>query len=340
MDTLPRSPRIIMIALALVLVAMTTIGCAARSESSNDVATEEYGVTGGMAPVAPPAPGMDGVASDEAKGADSAQSALAPDADRMVIRNKTLRLEVESTSDAIERIRALVKTHGGTIQDLQVATDTDEWLYRYDEYGSATVDGAALRGWVTVRVPATSFEAFVDETMDLGEVRFQAEDSEDVTQQHVDLTARLANLRAEEERLRTFFDAAKDVKDMLAIETELNRVRQEVESLDAQVKFLERQAAMATVTIELTEPQAVVRPAGDDWGFRDAITTGFRGAADVLTFIIAAVIGTAPLWITAIIALLVVRAVLRARHKKQLAAMQATQNTVPQAPDAPDGTQA
>ncbi|MHB1136429.1 MAG: DUF4349 domain-containing protein [Coriobacteriia bacterium] len=337
MHTLPRSVRIIMIALALVLVAMTAIGCAIRGESSNDTAAEEYGMTGGVSPAAPVP--SDGVA-DEAVGRDSAQNALAPDADRMVIRNKTLRMEVESTPEAVERIRALVKTHGGTIQDLQVATDTDEWLYRYDEYGSAAVDGAALRGWVTVRVPAASFEAFVDGTMGLGEVRFQAEDSEDVTQQHVDLTARLANLRAEEERLRTFFDAAKDVKDMLAIETELNRVRQEIESLDAQVKYLERQAAMATITVELTEPRPVVRPSGDDWGFRDAITNGFRAAADVITFIIAVVIGTAPLWITAIIVLLVVRLVLRARRKKQLAAAHAAQHAVTQTPDTPADTQA
>ncbi|MBN2248353.1 MAG: DUF4349 domain-containing protein [Coriobacteriia bacterium] len=333
MSTIPRSYRTTLVLLALTVAAAAMVGCSAASESATDVAAEEYGVAGVASDPTAPAT-RDGVA-DEAAGPDSVESKQAPDADRMVIRNKTLRLEVESTPDAVERIRALVKTHDGTIQDLQVATDTDEWLYRYDEYGYATGDGAALRGWVTVRVPAASFEAFVDEAIALGTLRFQAEDSEDVTQQHVDLTARLANLRAEEERLRTFFDAAKDVEDMLAIETELNRVRQEIESLDAQVTYLERQAAMATITIELTEPRPVVRPAGDDWGFRDAITSGFRGAADVVTFLIAAVIGTAPLWILAIIALVIVRAVLRSRTKKQMAAAaRAAQQAAPQAPDA------
>jgi len=339
MATLPRTSRTVLIALTLTLVAMTAVGCAARSESGNDTAIEEYGVGGAVGTPAAPLP-SDGVAAESAA-RDSAQGVKSSDTDRMVIRNKTLRLEVESTPDAVERIRSLVKTHSGTIQDMQVATDTDEWLYRHDEYGYATGDGAALRGWVTVRVPADAFEAFVDQAIALGEVRFQAEDTEDVTQQHVDLSARLANLRAEEERLRTFFDAAKDVKDMLAIESELNRVRQEIESLDAQVKFLERQAAMATVTIELTEPRPVVRPAGEDWGFGDAITSGFRGAADVLSFLIAAAIGTAPLWILAIIALLIVRAILKARQKKyRAAAAQAPQATPQQSPDAPTDTQA
>ena len=275
MPTLPRSSRIIVLALALAVMATAALGCSIRGQASPDAATAEYSVTDSAG--SPTAPGMDGgVAAEEATRDDSVEGKASPDAGRMVIRNKTLRLEVESTADAVDRIRGLVKSHGGSIQDLQVATDADQWLYRYDESGYATGDGAALRGWVTVRVPADSFDAFVDEAMGLGEVRFQAEDTEDVTQQHVDLTARLANLRAEEERLRTFFDAAKDVEDMLAIETELNRVRQEVESLDAQVTYLERRAAMATITIELTEPRAVVRPSGDDWGFRDAITNGFR----------------------------------------------------------------
>jgi hypothetical protein len=84
---------------------------------------------------------------------------------------------------------------------------------------------------------------------------------------------------------------------------------------------------MATVTIELTEPRPVVRPQGDDWGFADAITSGIRGAADVLTFLIAFVIGSAPLWIGGLIAFFIVRAIIRSRKKKRVAA-----SVTPQAP--------
>jgi hypothetical protein len=167
---------------------------------------------------------------------------------------------------------------------------------------------------VTVRVPAAAFEAFVDEVSALGTVKYQSEATEDVTQQHVDLAARLENLRAEEKRLREFFDAAKNVNEMLAIEQELSRVRGEIESLDAQVKYLERQAAMATVTIELTEPKPVVRPDGESWGFADAITNGFRGAAGVIKIAITALIATSPLWLTGLALLAVIRAIVRRRR--------------------------
>lgn len=314
--------RILVAGMAFLLLAGALFGCSTSGETvTEDISRSSGGSVGGVAPSA----GMDLAVTEEYAGEKSTSSeaptpyGVAQETDRMVIRTQTMRLEVESTPDAVEKIRDLTSANGGAITDLQVATETDDWIYRYDESGYTVGDGAALRGWVTVRVPADSLDAFVEAARALGTVKYQSEGTEDVTQQHVDLSARLSNLRAQEERLRTFFEAAKNVEEMLAVETELNRVRQEIESMDAQVKYLERQAAMATVTIELTEKRPVVRPEGDDWGFRDAITSGFRGAANVMTFAIAFIIATAPLWLVALLAFFVIRAILRHRRAKRAA---------------------
>ncbi len=233
----------------------------------------------------------------------------AGDGERLIIRTKTLRLEVKSTADAMDEIRELTTTHTGTISDMEVATDSEEWLYRDD--------GTALRGWVTVRVPTDKYEDFIAAVADIGTVKFQSEASSDVTQEYVDLSARLENLRAQEVRLREFFEAAKDVKDMLSIETELGRVRGDIESLDAQVTLLERQAAMATVTIELTEPKAVVRPDGGSWGFVAAITTGVRGASQLLAGLLTFLIASSPLWIAAIVLFFPIRALVQRRRSRK-----------------------
>ncbi len=300
--------------LAALLLAGTLAGCAA---DSNEAVYDDMNRTAGSAPAAVDSSEMTEqyASEDKALEAGSTPGSTA-EADRMIIRTQTLRLEVEDTPDTVEELRAIAKANSAVITDLQVATETDGWLYRYDEYGYTVGDGAALRGWMTVRVPAESLDAFVEATRALGTVKYQAEDTQDVTEQHVDLTARLTNLQAEEVRLRGFFDAATNVTEMLAVETELNRVRQEIESMQAQVTYLERQAAMATVTIELTEKQPVVSPEGDDWGFTDAVTSGFRGAADVITFLIAFLIATAPLWITALVVFFIVRAVVKRRRAK------------------------
>ncbi|MDO8880719.1 MAG: DUF4349 domain-containing protein [Coriobacteriia bacterium] len=307
---------IVAVAVALALAGLTA-GCGVVG-----TATDEYrgGSEPGYAPVAAPEESVssDGeLAYDESTGVKGDVATGVAETDRLIIRSKTVRLEVESTTDAVDEIRVLARANDAIITGLQVATDTEGPIYRYDAQGYSVGDGIGLRGWVTVRVPAASFEAFVEKVAELGTVKYQAEDAEDVTQQHVDLSARLENLRAEEARLREFFDAATKVEEMLSIERELARVRGDIESLDAQVTYLERQAAMATVTIELTEPQPIVRPDGDTWGFSEAITSGIRGAANVVTFGIALLIATAPLWLIALIAFFIIRAIIRRRHRVQ-----------------------
>ncbi|MFT3887294.1 MAG: DUF4349 domain-containing protein [Arachnia sp.] len=234
------------------------------------------------------------------------------DGERMVIRTKVLRLQVDSTPDAIDKVREATRSRSGTVEAMQVATDNDEWIYRQEKDGSG--DGTALRGWITVRVPTDAYEQFVADVAAIGTVLFQSESTEDVTQQHVDLSARLANLRAQEARLREFFDAAKDVDDMLSVEKELGRIRGEIESMDAQVTYLERQAAMATVTVEIAQPRPVVSPGGNNWGFVDAVTSGIRGAAALLTGVLTAVIASSPLWIAALILFFPLRAFIRRRR--------------------------
>jgi len=315
--------RLLAIVTVLTLVA-GVVGCAAVDQlTRGTTATESSGGYGSAVSV----PGYDASkdAVDSSMGtaesgapvsSDEGVAANVPEADRLIIRNKTLRIEVAKVADAIDKIQAASKKSGGVITGMQVATDSGSPVYRYEDTGAPS-DGTALLGYVVVRVPADKFEAFVTEVSALGTVRYEAETSDDVTQQHVDLKARLENLRAEEKRLREFFAAAKDVKDMLAIEQELARVRGEVESLDAQVKYLERQAAMATVTIDLNEPQPIVRPGGENWGFGDAVTTGFRGAAGAIQLIIVVVITLAPFLLIALLTFYAIRAVVRRRRRNR-----------------------
>lgn len=281
---------------ALMMTALLT-ACGASSSGSPDVPAADVAQQENL---------IQPAAGDEDTGGGNED-------DRLIIRSKVLRLEVASTSDAVTRIRELTRTHKGSVSDMQVASDGEDWLYHYDERGNLVGNGTALRGWVTVRVPSDSYEDFIADVAKLGAITYQSEATSDVTQEHVDLSARLENLRAQETRLREFFTAAKDVKEMLAVEQELGRVRGDIESLDAQVTHLERQAAMATVSVELTEPRAVVRPEGSSWGFTEAITAGVRGAASLITWVLSALLATSPLWVAGLIAFFPIRRWLRRR---------------------------
>ena len=306
--------RVLAVTVAL-LLAVLVAGCSGSGSSVEDMP--------GVEPA--PAVGGDSGALPEKDGEED----TAGDGDRMIIRSKTLRLEVESTADAVTSIQDLARSYEGTVVNMQVATDTDEWIYHYDERGNLVGDGTALRGWVTVKVPTDSYEDFVADVAEIGVVKFQSEATDDVTQEHVDLSARLENLRAQEVRLREFFEAAVKVEEMLAIETELGRVRGEIESLDAQVTWLERQASMATVSVELTEPRAVVRPDGGSWGFVAAVTSGIRGAAQLLTVALTVIIASSPLWLAALILFFPIRALIRRRRATPATPAQAATATPP-----------
>ncbi len=264
------------VALASGSLGLAGCGLLAPAETATDMAIDRYSAPYGtpedlaagqaskdLALVEPPAPSGGGRDVVSIPGEVS-----------LVILSQSLRMEVASVREAVESIRKITAEHKGTVTAMQVSTDNEMPIYRQD--GSGAYDGSPLAGFMTVRVPNASLPAFVEAASALGTVLRRSQDSQDVTQEHVDLAARLDNLRAAEKRLREFFDSAKKVSEMLEIERELARVRGEIESLDAQKKFLERQAAMATVTFELVEPKPIVRPAGENWGVAEAFTGAIR----------------------------------------------------------------
>jgi hypothetical protein len=312
------------LAIALLLAVLSSAGCSGVKELSDVLGTATSSGTaasrGVVEQTAPEqAPSKYAGAAGTAEGAPDQATAGPTLAGPLIIKNKTMRIEVKAVKAAVDEIRSLASKHGGSITGLNVATDDEPPIYR-PEAVDYTTGSQALRGWVTVRVPVDAYEAFVTDVSAIGTVKSQSESAEDVTQQHVDLKARLDNLRAEEKRLREFFAAAKNVDEMLAVERELSRVRGEIESLDAQVQYLERQAAMATVTIELTEPQPIIRPQGESWGFLDAITTGFRGAAATIKILIVVALTLLPLVVLAAALFYAVRATVRRRRARKAAA--------------------
>ena len=209
---------------------------------------------------------------------------------KLVVVNKTMRIETAKVDEAIAKIRALVARDGAEIQSMQVSTAVDQPIYRNPvPLADGSVSGSSsgpLRAYVTVRVPSDKYTAFVADAAKLGTVLTESETSDDVTQQHVDMQARLGNLTAEQGRLRQLFAKATSVKDMLAIEQELTRVQGDIESMQAQINYLERQASMATVTLELSEPKAIVAPSGIDWGVQTAFTDSIRAFVGTMNVLI------------------------------------------------------
>lgn len=277
-------------------------------------------------------------ASTPSKSPSDFSSARSSSGEQLVVRTASMRLRVENIDATLTKVRNAVADFNGQIDDLQVSSETDVPIYYPATQGTASSDTVPLSAYVTVRVPSARLAEFSRRVASFGKVLHESANQTDVTQQHIDLTARLANLRAEEVRLRSFLNAAKNVKEMLAVEQELSRVRGEIESMQSQLDYLDKQISYGTLTIELQKPAPVVRPTGTDWGFAQAITNGIRGAAGVVRSAITVLIALSPVILLVVIVWLVALWWVRRRHRASAAdGAQDLESTAPVDPDATTG---
>lgn len=240
-----------------------------------------------------------------------------PTPDRLVISTAAMSLRVDDIDKATASVRAMAAKYGAIISDLTLDAGEQPLpepmpLDSRDGVALAPSPGSAH---ITLRVPATKLDEIESAAARLGTLLSQSASESDVSQQHVDMAARLKNLQAEETRLRVFLNKATKVSEMLDVERELSRVRGEIESMQAQLTYLDRQVALATLTIDLSETGPVVRPTSGGWGFLEAVTSGIQAAAALVRLFISGVIALAPLLIVAMLGWVVWRFARRRRGR-------------------------
>jgi len=186
---------------------------------------------------------------------------------RKVIKNGNLTLLVKKAEEVAESIKQLASRLDGFVSNSRV----------YE-----VVDGIKS-GTVTIRVPADNFDQAIAEIKQLS-VKVESENisASDVTEQFVDLEARLRNLRAQEQQFLKILDQADTVEDTLKVVQQLNNVRAQIELLQGQLQFLERQVDMSTITTSLTS-EADVEVFGIRWRPLFIVKQAFRDMLQGLT---------------------------------------------------------
>ncbi|WP_410764528.1 DUF4349 domain-containing protein [Haloferax sp. DFSO60] len=159
---------------------------------------------------------------------------------RAVIKNGFIDLTVENFSQSQTDVESTASSYGGYI------SDSNENVNRRS-------GGTYRSGTLTVRVPSEDFEAFMSDMKEVGEVEHVETNSQDVTDQLVDIEARLSNLRVQRDRLRELYENANTTEDVLAVEARLTEVQTEIERLEAQQASLESRVALSTVRVHLSE---------------------------------------------------------------------------------------
>jgi Domain of unknown function (DUF4349) len=159
-----------------------------------------------------------------------------------VIKTARLSMEVRDAGlpDAVQDVVAIAEGAGGFVLSTELS------------------DERAGTGTIVVRVPAEEFEGALGSIGDLGDVERRTVSGEDVSEEFVDLEARLRNFEAQEAVLLRLMDRATTIGETIRVQRELTGVQLEVERIRGRLRFLEDRTSLGTITVGMREAGAVV----------------------------------------------------------------------------------
>ena len=199
--------------------------------------------------------------SSPAQVVPTSKAPASADAPSMVIRNGDVALQVDSIEPAIDAVRKVAASLGGYIGNVSVSA------------GERQFKSASLE----LKIPAARFD---DAMMGLAPIRKlerSTSSAQDVGEEFVDITARIANAKRLEARLVNLLATrTARLQDVLSVERELARVREEIERYEGRARYLSSRAAMSTIVANVHEPLPIVASQPGTSPMREAFVNMWR----------------------------------------------------------------
>ena len=171
--------------------------------------------------------------------------------ERKIIYTADIRLVVDDFADCSSEITRLTESMGGYL----AAENLDK------------SHGERRSGSWTARIPVDKYRTFLERVAEMGVLESQNQNAQDVTEEYVDVTARIANKKKLETRIIELLQR-KDaqLKSVIEVENELARVRGEIERLEGRMRYLQNKTSLTTVTINIREEKNYVPPTAPTFG--------------------------------------------------------------------------
>lgn len=164
---------------------------------------------------------------------------------RKIIYEAEVTLVVDDVATLDSEIVNLVRQFGGYVAEESLDGNT----------------GVQRSGRWRIRIPVGGFDSFIDGVSKLGVAEQRQTRSQDVTEEFVDLEARITNEKRLEERiLKLLEDPEGKIKEVIAVEQELARVRGSIERMEGRLRYLSNRTDLTTVTINAREERDYVPP--------------------------------------------------------------------------------
>ena len=193
-----------------------------------------------QAPAEPPRPDRfdSKTAATSSASSSSAIAGAEQVAPSMLIRTGNTSIEVDKLDPAIIKVRQLAQQLGGYVANSSISGGRDQ-------VRSATLE---------LKIPAAKYDQAIGGLGDIGKIEAVNTSVEDVGEEFVDITARVTNAKRLEERLVNLLATrTARLADVLAVERELARVREEIERYEGRIRFLKTRAAVSTLSVTVHE---------------------------------------------------------------------------------------
>jgi hypothetical protein len=220
----------------VIVISLWVLGCGRAPDAS-----------AGAKAAAPPLPAPALTAAGSAAQAPSTEL-------RRIVKKASLELTVARPADTAATAARIAEREKGFVASTEREQTSD--------------DGHrdSVRTTLTLRIPAERFSAVLDELRRLGTGDgSESITTDDVSEEFIDLDARLKNQRELEAQFLEILKRATKVEEALGVERELATVRTEIDRMQGRRRFLERETALSTITLSLLPERPLVHATLDDF---------------------------------------------------------------------------
>lgn len=285
-----------------VLSALLLGGCSTarlRSQASDNPATQSDSMMQKAAS-----------ANEEVRDVQESQS-LTTEMNRKIIKTAELQLEVASPTEVQRRIGSIAEASGGFVVSSQV---------KQQEVADNTKQQVEVG--LVVRVPVSSFDTALNEIRGTANrVMDDKVSGQDVTEEFIDLEARIKTQKALETQFLEIMKRASEVTDALEVQRQVAAVRTDIERLEGRKRFLDNQAGLSTINVSLRTPVLIaVNSASFSRSIKDATATSVDLATKITLGLIQLIIVSIPLLVMIVLpGALIGRYFIRRSKRHQLA---------------------
>jgi hypothetical protein len=199
-------------------------------------------------------------------------------ADRKIVRNADLTMEVSAPADTQHRIVSIAESHGGFVV-------TSEAKQREStEPARRTLDIKLV-----VRIPENHFGSALDQIRGLTSSPIEEKVSgQDVTEEFIDLEARIRTQKALEAQFLQIMRQTGKIVDALEVQRQIAEVRSDIERLEGRKRFLENRSSLSTITVNIVapKPMVVVPTSGFRQSVREAVSESIDVGSGIVLFFV------------------------------------------------------